>query len=351
MDKIKVALVGCGNIGQVVHLPILQRMPDVEVVAIVDTDKRMAQAVAERAGVANYFKSIDELFKSGVGDEVAAVDICSPTDSHREAAIAALQSGKDILIEKPIARTAKEAKDIVDCGHKYGQKVMVGMNNRFRPDTMILKSFIENEELGKLFFIKSGWLKQQSSTSAWQSQKERSGGGVFLDLGIVMLDMALWLLNYPAVLSVSATTYHQKTKAVEDSAALFARLANDVTLTLEVSWTFHRDADFFYCNVFGDEGSAFINPLKVFKRVQGNLVNLTPAKPQTPVSLYKRSYENELRHWINAVKGVVPLMSTGDEAALRMNVVEAIYQSAAKKKEITLGKETTKPARAKAAKK
>jgi predicted dehydrogenase len=153
-------------------------------------------------------------------------------------------------------------------------------------------------------------------------------------------------MNYPDVLSVSASAYHQQTKAVEDSVTLFARLDGDVTFTTEVSWTLHREADFFYCNVFGNDGSAFINPLKVLKRVHGSLVNLTPAKPQTPLGLYKKSYENEMQHFINAVKGIVPLTSTGEEAMKRMTVAEAIYQSAAKQKEIALA--PSKPAASKA---
>jgi predicted dehydrogenase len=153
-----------------------------------------------------------------------------------------------------------------------------------------------------------------------------------------MLDMALWLLNYPEVHSVSGTTYYQYTKKVEDSAAVFVRLGNNVTLTIETSWTFHRDGDFFYNNVFGDGGSAFINPLRVFKRVAGNLVNLTPTKNESQVALYKKSYENEIRHFINAVRGIVPLVSTGHEAVQRMKVVDAFYQSATKGKEIVFAK-------------
>jgi predicted dehydrogenase len=338
MEKVKLALVGCGNIGQVVHLPIFQKMNDVEIVAVVDPDKRKAQAVAQRNNIANSFTSIEDLLNSPVSNGLKAVDICSSTDTHKHLAITAMAGGLDVLVEKPISRTYKEAQEMVDASKKYNKRLMVGMNNRFRPDTMILKTFIENGELGKLYYIKSGWLKQQSTSSPWQVQRDKSGGGVFLDMGIVMLDMALWLQNYPDVISVSASNFNQLTKNVEDSSAVFARLANGVTLTIEVSWTFHREGDFFYCNVFGDKGSAFINPLKVLKSVHGNLVNLTPAKAQTPVSLYKKSYENELRHFVNMEKDMVPLISSGEEAARRMKIVEAIYESAAKNKEITLSK-------------
>ncbi|MFI5201177.1 MAG: Gfo/Idh/MocA family protein [Candidatus Kapaibacterium sp.] len=336
MEKVKLALIGCGNVAQVVHLPVLERMSDVEIAAVVDPDKRKAQAVAARGNIPASFTSLDALLASPIAGDLHAIDLCTPTDTHRPLAIQAMEAGLDVLVEKPIARTVKEAREMVNCAEKTGRKLMVGMNNRFRPDTMLLKTFIEKHELGKIFYIKSGWLKQQSSSSPWHQQKEKSGGGVILDLGIAMLDLGLWLLNYPDVLTVSASTYHQQTKKVEDSAAIFVRVAGDITFSIEVSWTFHRESDFFYCNIYGNDGSAFINPLKVMKRVHGSLINLTPVKPQTPVTLYKKSYENELRYFVNTVKGLVPLVSSGQEAAKRMSVVEAIYQSATKKKEIVI---------------
>src|SRR6185503_17051463 len=112
MDKIKIALIGCGNVGQVIHLPILKKMQDIEVLAVVDPDERKAKAVALRYNIPQTFKSIDALLNSPVGSEIQAVDICTSTDHHKSAAIAALQAGKDVLVEKPIARTLKEAKEI-----------------------------------------------------------------------------------------------------------------------------------------------------------------------------------------------------------------------------------------------
>src|SRR4051812_45758227 len=105
MEKVKLALVGCGNVGQVIHLPILQRMTDVEIVAVVDPDKRKARAVAERAGIQNFYTSIDDLLDSPIGTTLHAVDICASTDMHKPLALAALSAGKDVLVEKPISRT------------------------------------------------------------------------------------------------------------------------------------------------------------------------------------------------------------------------------------------------------
>src|SRR5205085_8899078 len=128
-------------------------------VAVVDSDKRQAQAIALHAGIPHYFTKLEDLLASEVSKDIQAIDICSPTDTHKPNATLALAAGKDVLVEKPIARTAKEAKEIVDCAKKYGRLLMVGMNNRFRPDTMILKTFIDNGELGKIFYIKAGWLR------------------------------------------------------------------------------------------------------------------------------------------------------------------------------------------------
>src|SRR6476646_10911528 len=105
MDKIKIALIGCGNVGQIIHLPILKKMNDVEVLAVVDPDERKAKAVALRFGIPQTFKTIEALLNSPTGSEIDAVDICTSTDQHKISAIAAMQADKDALVEKPIART------------------------------------------------------------------------------------------------------------------------------------------------------------------------------------------------------------------------------------------------------
>jgi predicted dehydrogenase len=116
------------------------------------------------------------------------------------------------------------------------------------------------------------------------------------------------------------------------------KLENNATLTIEVSWTMLMENDFLYCNMFGAEGSALLNPLKIQKQLHGNIVNLTPAKIDKSPNYYKKSIENELKYFINALKGLTPVVSTGDEAVKRMMVVNAIYKSAETGREIIIGK-------------
>ncbi len=331
INHLNVGVVGLGWISQVIHLPILEKLPDATVVAICDTDKARARYVSEKLGIRNVYTDIDQMLKQ---DNIHAVNVCTSTDSHAGVAIPCLQAGKDVLVEKPLARTYGEAKRIVDAAQQNDRQLMVGMNNRFRPDAMILRSFIEAGEMGEVFYSKGGWLKRQTNESPWKTRKETAGGGAFLDLGIVILDLSLWMMGYPDVERVSAKTYYHGTESVEDSAVALLRMKNGATMTIEVSWSMNVDDDFFYCNLFGKNGSARLNPLRLSKMLHGNLVNMTPAKVEKPQSLFKRSYENEIRHFIGAARGVHPVISTGVEALQRMTIVEAIYESARQGKEI-----------------
>ncbi len=326
MEKIRIAVVGLGTIGQTIHLPILTKLPEVEITAVCDYDLSKAEFVAKKYEIPRYYTDLQELLKAE--DDVVAVDICTSTYTHRDVAVAALEAKKHILVEKPLARTHKEAEEIVATAKKYGRKVMVGMNNRFRPDAMILKSMIQGGELGKLYYAKAGWLKKLSTTSPWLTRKEKSGGGVVLDIGIVMFDLAFWMMGFPEPKEVVAANYSHNTRGVEDSSVVFLRMKNGSTMTIESSWSFESNQDFFYCDCYGTEGSGSLNPFRILKRMHGNLVNVTPVSHETPQTLYWKSYDNELRHWVGALRGLHPVISTGEDAVHRMKIVDAIYQSA-----------------------
>ena len=333
MEKLRVGIVGLGWVSQLFHLPILKKFEDVEIVAVCDKEKSRAKMIAERFGIAHHYQDHQQMLAK---EDLQAIDVCTTTDSHLSVTIDSLQAGKDVFVEKPIARRYAEAVQMAEAAKEHKRKLMVGMNNRFRPDTMILRGFIEKSELGKIFYAKAGWLKKLSDNNQWITQKEKSGGGVLIDLGIVMLDLVLWMLGFPEVRRVSSKMYLHKTKRVEDSCLVFIEIKYGPTVILEVSWSLQSHTDYFYCDFFGSEGSAMINPLRINKQLHGNLVNMTPAKVETPQNMYKKSYENELKHFVGAARGLHPVISTGDEAVQRMKIVDAIYRSAKKGKEIVL---------------
>jgi predicted dehydrogenase len=239
-------------------------------------------------------------------------------------------------VEKPIARHYAEAIEMAEAAKETKRKLMVGMNHRFRPDTMILKSFIEGKELGKVYYTRTGWLRRRTSDSTWVTQKEKSGGGAFIDLGIMMLDMALWMMGYPDVKRVHAAHFHHKTKQVEDTSIVSLTLKSGALVNIEVSWSMAVDEDVYYCNVYGSEGSATLYPLKINKELHGNLVNLAPPKMESPQHIFKRSYENELKHFFGAVHDLHPVISTADEAVQRMRITDAVYRSVRLGKEVVM---------------
>ncbi len=333
MEKIRLGVVGLGWVSQVFHLPVLTKCEDVEIVAVCDKDRSRAKMIADRFGITRHYSDYAQMIEK---EDLDTIDVCTSTDAHLAITLAALNAGKNVFVEKPIARRYSEAVEMADAARENKKILMVGMNNRFRPDTMILKSFIEKGELGKIFYTKSGWLRKLSNDNRWMTQKDKSGGGVFLDLGVVMLDLVLWMMGFAPVERVSAKMYMHKTKSVEDSCVLFLEMKYGTSVVIEVSWALQSAQDFFYCEFFGSEGSAMINPLRIHKQLHGNLVNVTPAKAETPFNLYKKSYENELKHFVGAARGLHAVISTGDEAVQRMKVVEAIYLSAQKGKEVVI---------------
>ncbi|CUS97115.1 Gfo/Idh/MocA family protein [Candidatus Chrysopegis kryptomonas] len=333
MEKVKLGIIGLGGIAQGVHLPILSKLENVQILAVCDTDKTKAKMLAEKYNVPYFYTDYEKMLYEV--DEIEAVEVLTPTNLHAEMVIAGVSSGKDVFVERPLARSYKEAESVVKVIEEKQRKVMVGMNLRFRPDCMLMKGFIEQGELGSVFYVKAGWFKRPNDKK-WVLMKDKAGGGVMLDLGISILDLALWMAGYPEVRSVNAICYKHQTKQVEDSAIVFVKFKNDSTLFIDVSWSYEFENPIFYLHIFGTEGTGELNPFRIYKDIQGKLINLAPEKMDKPEVLYWKSYENELKHFIGAVKGLHPLISSAKDALYRNKIVDAIYKSAEKRKEIVL---------------
>lgn len=331
MEKVKIGVIGLGGVAQLVHLPNLSKMQNVELVAVAEVNKNRLHTIADKFGVKNKYTDYKDLL---VKSDINAVIVTTPTSSHTEIAIDCLNAGKDVLVEKPLAKTYIEAKKIAETAKKNKRILMVGMNLRYRPDTMVLRSFINSGEIGEPFYIKCGWIRKQSSSEKWFTKKEESGGGVIIDLGIHILDLALWLLDYPSITSVSTQNYYHNTKSVEDTSINFIKCSNSAVINMEVSWSLPVEKDHFYAEVYGTKGSFTINPIRLYKKVENDYINLTPAQSDPPQVLFKKSYLNELKSFIGAIKGLNPVLSSGEEAVHRMKIIEAMYESAGKKHEI-----------------
>lgn len=322
---IGIVIVGAGNIAQSIHLPILKSMSGVKIVAICDRQISKARILAEKYGVAHACRSLDEALQL---PGVDAVFVTTSTNAHADLAKQAITAEKHVFIERPAARTLKETLEIRDLSRKHGVHVMVGMNHRFRPDVVNLKNAIDRGEIGQVYYVKAGWVKQRSTDARWIANADLSGGGVLLDLGVSVIDMVLQVLDFGAIKEVSASTFHHETKTVEDVVVAMLKFENGAVATIETSWSLVRAEDLYYCNVFGKKGSAYINPYRLVRRTGNSIHSSTSTQKKTQVEIYRKSYESELKHFVHAVNGVVPMISTIDEAVERMRVVDAMYRSA-----------------------
>ena len=334
--KTRVALVGAGHVAQVAHIPAYKKNLNVELVAVVDDDPIKAQRIRDQYGFAEWYEDISEMLKKS---NVDAVDICTPNYLHAPMAIAALRSGRHVLCEKPLARDSAEATRMVETAAKNGRVLMVAMNNRFRDDVKVLNRFVKGKELGDIHFVKAGWLRNAGEWKErrWFTEQNKAGGGALLDLGLALLDLAIWTAALRKPTTVMCSTHGRKGRAgVEDAACAMVRFAGGAALMLEVSWNLREPRTNSYLHIYGSKGAGMLNPLQIHKDLQGVLVNVTPAIEASGHHYFKESYRHEINHFIECVRKKKKPLTSGKEALSPIRIVDAMYESAASGREVSL---------------
>ena len=332
MDIVKVAIIGLGGVAQLIHLPNISKIKSVQLQSVAEIKASRRIAISEKFNIPEHYKDHRELLDKS---DVDAVIITTPTGLHKQVAIDCLNANKDVLVEKPIARNYKEAVSILQAAKKNNKKLMVGMNLRFRPDTILLKSLIQAGEIGEPFYARAVWIRRQSSDEKWFMKKEEAGGGVILDLGISLLDLSLWLMDHPDVRKLQTQNYYHTTKSIEDTSVSFVRCSDSKLINIETSWALPISKDQFELSIFGSKGSVTTTPLNLYKKVENKFMDLKPNLSDSPSQLLKKSYLNELKSFISAVRGLNPIFSTGERAVERLKIIEGMYKSAKRNQEIT----------------
>ena len=336
MEKVKIALVGAGGISQVVRLPLLKNMEDVELVALCDLDDAKAGIIADKFEIDHVYYDIQNLLRR---EKLDGILICTPNNFHYPMSLATLERGVATLVEKPVALNAIQAKKIAKKAQEKNTPLVIGMNNRFRDDAMILKDFLEKNELGTPFYIKTGWLRNwnRQPHQGWLNDIKISGGGVIMDMGIQLIDLSLWLLGKPALKSVTTYKFNIFMQSkVEDSALIVIETSQHVVITVEIAWRLHLEKDMNYTHVFGKQGGAFMNPLRLYKELHGNLVNVTPIQKIDKKDLFMSAFEQEIRNFIDVIKGKSEPVTPAEDGVYIMTLIDAIYDSAKQGKQIVL---------------
>ena len=356
---LRVGVVGLGWAGQQ-HLAAYQQMPGVEVVGLAGKERDVLQALGAEHGVPHLMADWQDLIALPGLD---AVSVAVPTFLHAPIAVAALDRGLHVLSEKPIARNAVEGRQMVDAAVRAGRVLDVAFNHRRRGDIMALKKIIVAGEIGRPYYAKASWLRRSGipGLGSWFTSRELAGGGPLADIGVHVLDYALYLLGEPKVTAVSASVYAElgprglggsgraaadtarSEFEVEDFGSAFLRLEGGGTLIVEAGWAAYRSPeDLIDFTVYGTDGGADlriggatetpVGTVTVYSESAGrNTDRVVTAEPG-------RAHQHVVEDFVDVVRGDPAGWAAhdGSLALSRAEIIDAAYLSAQENREITL---------------
>jgi len=254
MRTIKLGLIGTGSIAQV-HCRAIADVEGVEVLAATDVVRESAERTAERWGIAHVFAGYDDMLHM---DELDGVVVCTPTAVHAGPTIAALKAGKHALCEKPMEATLDAAAEMVRTAHETGKILMVALKLRYSPLVMVAKRVVDEGTLGDIYYAECVADRRRGNPGRSFIRKATAGFGAAADIGVYALDTALYLMDHPKPVSISAITSNVISRnsqpimgawnkdvtetEVEDFAAAWVRFENGVRLVFKTSWCMHMDS-------------------------------------------------------------------------------------------------------------
>lgn len=324
-DGVRIAVVGTGAIAQLTHIPVLSKLRGASLVALCDNDAAKARALADRFGVPDVFTDFEELLDS---DELDAVIITTPNHLHEPHVLSALRAKLHVLCERPLSLTARGAERCIAAANKVDRRLVVGTNLRFRTDVQALDQFLRNGELGQVTSIRTGALTVRHGTDGWRTRRAESGGGAFLEQGLPLLDLALWLSDFKAPVRVSAAMRRSRAaSAVEEAMQVFLECEGGLVIAFDVSWSYVGAEERWWFEVHASGGSARLAPLRVTKELNGRGVDVSPSGAAARESPFLQSYRAEIAHFLAVIREEAPYEPPNDQVLVH-RVLEAIYRAA-----------------------
>lgn len=352
MEKLRVAAVGTGNIFRSIHLPAWLANPEIELVAVCDAYRPGAQKIADEHGIADVYDDYRDVIAR---DDVDVVGICTPNLYHSEVSVAALQAGKHVFCEKPDAINPAEAVKMAEAAKTSGKTLMVMRNNRYRPVSQFLRSYVEAGHMGDIYTGRCGWLRRRGipGKGGWFTTKELSGGGPLIDLGVHMIDLAIWIMGNPKPVAVSGSVYTKFANSelsdsvhsafgnkqadgtfdVEDLATGFIRFENGASLQIEFSWASNVETEERFVELRGTKAGFTLrnDDLKLFTEIEGTLCNIVPQLPKDG-----GGHRNNINHFVDVVRGRARPIFTPEQGVDMIHILSAIYESAQTGREVRL---------------
>jgi predicted dehydrogenase len=338
MKKLRIGVIGLG-MGRH-HIAGYQTHPNAEVVAVADVDPARLAEIGDKFGIAGRYLSGEQMLHE---EELDVVSVGTPNLFHKPLTLAALEAGCHVLCEKPMAMNADEARQMLAAAQQAGKRIMINFSYRFTEQSMALKRQVDAGVLGEVYYARTIWHRRRGlpGFGGWFSQKALAGGGPLIDLGVHRLDLALWLMGYPKPVWVMGSTYSPIGSAlakekgvafdVEDLAAGFIKFDNGATLEVEASWAANiAEKELMETRLFGTQGGLVQRNVEETYKFEAELylerngaqfdMKLHPPTPPVPAPMY---------HFVDSIVNDTPHIATGEEGLLVMEILDALYRSAA----------------------
>ena len=348
MKKVRIGVVGAGNIAVHGHLPAYKKCRNCEPVAICDLNFERAKAAAEQFGIPEVYASVEEMLEKA---DIDAVDVCTWNSSHAPVLIAAANAGKHVMCEKPLAMSLEDAYLMEKAVKDNDVIFFLAVPSRFGYANMYLREMYEKGDLGDVYYGKTSYIRRRGTPLGWFTDKKTSGGGPIIDLGVHRIDAAWYLMGNPKPVRVSANVFNNigdyQTKGVgrwhgtpspdnqfdcEDSGAGVIHFENGATLVFEASWAINAP-DKSETLICGSKAGATIEPLVIYGERNEYL-----STDNITVNSANDKFQLEIEHFADCVANGNRNTKYPIEQAVDMQrMLQAIYDSAEQHKEIIIG--------------
>lgn len=337
MGRLRMAVVGSGQIAQMTHLPNYLGMENVEVVGICDTNWEAARVVAEKFKIPACFGDHREMLETLKPD---AVTICVPNRFHCAITLDALERGCHVLCEKPPAITVDEAQKMQELAEKKGLLLSYGFHFRHSEHVAVLKQKIVKQELGTIYHTKVQWNRRRG-IPGWGNftNEAMQGGGPLIDIGAHMLDSALYLIGYPEISYVCASSSDRIGRrggtglmgswegdrfTVEDGLFGFISFQNGTSMEIETTFAVNqKERDIRGIRLYGEKCGANVFPLEIYGEADGRLIN-----QEYPFLEMRDWHLDCARNFVEACLGDSQLLVTAEQGSYVQKLIELLYQSA-----------------------
>jgi predicted dehydrogenase len=351
MSSLKVGVIGVGGIAKS-HMPGWEASQNAEVVAGADLSQDALDGWSSKYNVASTSTDVADLLNN---PDIDIIDVCTPNMYHTELTIAALEAGKHVICEKPLAPTPADIQKMIDARDKSGKLLMTAQHFRFNGRSKAMKAEIDAGALGEIYHARSWMLRRTAiPTRPGFILKKNSGGGATIDIGVHILDLTLWFMGNQKPISVTGVARKKlaaNPKAfglwdnlntvppemdVEELALAFVRFENGATLVLEVSWMLHHDtqSEDMQMWLYGDKGGSHWPKCEIYqtnydtKQLYNRTLQLTKDLAE--------AHAQECIEFAQAVVDGAPSPVPAEQSMQVMQILNAIYESQKTGREVLL---------------